>query len=67
MEHYADNQEDWIVDFAAVFDKMLTNGYDLNLMDVAEYECCTRNPPSKHKKSKKGSVVECDPSAICVS
>ena len=26
MKHYAANQEDWIGDFAAAFDKMMSNG-----------------------------------------
>ena len=52
-------------DFALVFDKMLFNGYDASTLDVAEYGCCTRDPPSKDKKSKKGSKFECDPNATC--
>ena len=52
-------------DFAEVYDKMLINGYDVNTLDVADYGCCTRNPPSKEKKSRKGSKFECDPSATC--
>ena len=54
-----------MVDFASVFDKMLVNGYDGTTLEVAEYGCCTRNPPSKEKNSKKGSKFECDPNATC--
>ena len=65
VEEYAIDQARWVLDFAKVFDKMMANGYDINQLQVAEYECCTRNPPSKAKKPRKGSVVECDSSATC--
>ena len=58
-------QATWVSDFALVFDKMLFNGYDASTLDVAQYGCCTRDPPSKDKKSKKGSKFECDPNATC--
>ena len=58
-------QTTWVSDFAEVYDKMLFNGYDVSTLDVADYGCCTRNPPSKEKKSRKGSKFECDPSATC--
>ena len=58
-------QATWVSDFAEVYDKMLFNGYDVNTLDVADYGCCTRNPPSKEKKSRKGTNFECDPSATC--
>ena len=51
-------------DFASVFDKMLFNGYDVNTLDVAEYACCTRSPPSRDSK-KMWSTFQCDPEAIC--
>jgi len=59
VEEYASNQAKWVTDFANVFDKMMANGYDINQLQIAEYECCTRNPPSKAKKARKGSVVDC--------
>ena len=65
VEEYAGNQAQWVLDFANVFDKMMANGYNTNQLEVAEYGCCTRNPPSKAKIASKGSVVDCDPSATC--
>jgi len=65
VEDYASNQEQWVLDFADVYDRMMANGYDINQLQVAEYECCTRNPPSKANKANKGSVVTCDSSATC--
>ena len=43
---------------------MLFNGYDVNTLDVAEYACCTRSPPSRDSK-KMWSTFECDSEAIC--
>ena len=57
-------QATWVSDFASVFDKMLFNGYDVNTLDVAEYACCTRSPPSRDSK-KMWSTFQCDPEAIC--
>ena len=65
MEEYASNQAQWVLDFADVYDRMMANGYDINQLQVAEYECCTRNPPSKANKARQGSVVTCDSSATC--
>ena len=60
VEEYANDQARWVLDFADVFDRMMTNGYDVNKLQVADYECCTRNPPSKAKNPDGGSMVDCN-------
>jgi len=65
VESYANDQAMWVSDFASVFDKMLANGYDISTLDIAEYGCCTRDPPSKENEATEGSKFECDPNARC--
>ena len=65
VEMYAADQATWVEDFGRVFDKMTTNGYDRDALDLADYGCCKRSPPSKAKEAKQGSTVECDPRAVC--
>ena len=62
---YATDQATWVTDFASAFDKVLSNGYSQDSLDVAEYGCCTRIPPTMDNKSKKGSLASCDPAAVC--
>ena len=34
VEEYASNQEQWVLDFADVYDRMMANGYDINQLQV---------------------------------
>ena len=35
VEEYASNQEQWVLDFADVYDRMMANGYDINQLQVS--------------------------------
>ena len=35
VEDYASNQEQWVLDFADVYDRMMANGYDINQLQVS--------------------------------
>ena len=61
VEAFATNQDLWADKFQLAFDKMGSNGYQTgDLVDqTAEWEYCSRNPPTKGKKSRKGSVFDC--------
>ena len=49
MREYATNQDRWINDFVAVFDKMMANGYDsLEEEEVGDTRC-----------SRSGGVSQC--------
>ena len=44
MKHYATNQNAWLADFAAAFDKMMSNGYtELQKTELIEINCTTPN------------------------
>ena len=68
VDLFASDQAQWADAFAAVYDKMLANNYDMtNDLVEAEYGCCTRNPPSKKSdiNSGLGSGFQCEEAAIC--
>ena len=65
VDEFASDQPGWVRDFAAVFDKVLANGYNMtgDLVE-ADYSCCTRNPPSK-APGKKEPGFDCHEDAVC--
>ena len=61
VEAFATNQALWADKFQLAFDKMGSNGYQTgDLVDqTTEWQYCSRNPPTKGKISRKGSVFDC--------